>query len=124
MNLNCAKFVVAFFLLFSVLFSAQSINLNSLEQEIIQNNRLGNYKLSQKKLSDILLNVDLTTEERAHIVFFMAATYRSVGDYTMCIYNLGRCKTLAEELPADHRLKMRIDYEYAFVYFDNKDFQK
>ena len=98
--------------------------MDSIEEKIIQNNRVGKYKASQKMLSEMLLRNTLSNEEKASLLFFLAATYRSVGDYPMCIDNLNRSMALANNLPPDNLLKMRIDYEFAFAYFDSNDFSK
>lgn len=124
MNFNFTKYFSALFFLILILFNAKNLNLHSLEDQIIQYNRAGKYQLSQKKLSDILLNEDLTKEERANVLFLMAATYRSVNDYMMCIDYLDKSNAIAKELPPDNMLRMKLDYEYAFVHFDNNDYQK
>lgn len=124
MNFNFIRHFTAVLFLLSVFFTAQNLNLDSLEDEIIENNRAGDYRISQKKLSDLLLTGKLTEEEKAYILFFLASTYRSVGDYTMCIDYLNKSKIFLKQFPKDHLLKMRIDYELAFVYFDNNDFDK
>lgn len=118
------KYLSLLFLLFAVFLSSQKLNLDSIEKEIIQNNRIGKYMVSQKKLSELLLQNKLSNEEKAYLLYFLAATYRSVGDYPMCIDNLNRSMTIAKNLPADNLLKMRIDYEFAFAYFDSNDFSK
>lgn len=124
MNDSFIKSLIVFSLFISVFFSAQNLNMDSVEEEVIQNNRAGNYRLSQKKLSDILLAGKLTKQEKAYILFFLAGTYRSVGDYMMCIDNLNKSRALLKGFPDDNVLRMRIEYELAFVYFDNNDFQK
>lgn len=80
--------------------------------------------VSQKKLSEILLTNDLSAEERANILYLMATTYRSVNDYLMCIDYLERSQAIAKKLPNENTLLMRIDHEFAFVYFDTKDYEK
>lgn len=54
----------------------------------------------------------------------MANTYRSVSDFMMCIDYLKKAEVVARDLPKDNLLNMKIDYEFAFVYFDNKDYEK
>ncbi len=117
------KYFSATLFFFCIWILGQNLNLNNLESEVIKNNREGKYKVSQKKLSDILLKDNLSKEEKGNVLFFLASTYRSVGDYPMCIDNLNKAKVIAEQLP-DDKLLMRIDYEYAFVYFDNSDFTR
>ncbi|GGG48948.1 LuxR C-terminal-related transcriptional regulator [Epilithonimonas arachidiradicis] len=124
MNLNLTRYLLGFFILFSIFFSAKDLNLNSIEEEIIKNNREGKHQLSQKKLSDILLSGDLNKEEEANILFLMATTYRSVNDYMMCIDYLNKASAIAKQLPEDNLLRMKLDYEYAFVYFDNNQYDK
>ncbi|MFC4688421.1 LuxR C-terminal-related transcriptional regulator [Epilithonimonas pallida] len=124
MNFNFTKYFSALLILFFIFINAKKIDLHSIEEEIIQYNREGKHKLSQKKLSDILLNGDLTKEEEGNILFLMATTYRSVNDYMMCIEYLNRSNSIARQLPPDNILRMKIDYEYAFVYFDNNDYEK
>ncbi|MCD9855256.1 LuxR C-terminal-related transcriptional regulator [Epilithonimonas sp. JDS] len=104
--------------------NAQNLNINSLEKEIIKYNREGKHTLSQKKLSDLLFSGNLTKEEEANVLFFMASTYRGVSDYAMCIDYLNKSAAIAKDLSKDNVLRMKLDYEYAFVYFDNKEYQK
>lgn len=124
MKSNSRKFFSLLILILSIWISGQNINLKTLESEIITNNREGKYKVSQKKLSEILLKDNLTLSEKGNVLFFLACTYRSVGDFPMCIDNLNKSKKVSEQLPEDNHLKMRIEYEYAFAYFDNNDFAK
>jgi len=124
MNFKLIKFLSTFFFLIIVLFNAKGLNLQSLEEEIIQYNRAGKHNISQRKLSDILLTDNLSKEERANVLFLMATTYRSANDYMMCIDYLDKTKAIAKELPKENMLRMKLDYEYAFVYFDNNDYKK
>lgn len=124
MNFNFTRYFLGFFILFSIFFSAKDLNLNSIEEEIIKNNREGKHQISQKRLSDILLSGELTKEEEANILFLMATTYRSVNDYMMCIDYLNKSSVIAKQLPEDNLLRMKLDYEYAFVYFDNNQYDK
>jgi DNA-binding CsgD family transcriptional regulator len=100
------------------------LNINILEKEIIKYNREGKQKLSQKKLSDLLFSGDLSKEEEANVLYYMAATYRGVSDYMMCIDYLNKSYAIAKDLPKDNILRMKLDYEYAFSYFDNKEYDK
>lgn len=118
------RFTIFLCIFLSSLSYSQNLKLDSLEQTIIKDNRAGRYMVSQKKLSELMLSNKLTKEERAYLLYFLAATYRSVGDYPMCIENLNKSMTLAKDLPPDNPLKMRIDYELAFVYFDSSDYAK
>lgn len=124
MTFNFTKYFSALSFLILIFFNAKNLNLHSLEDQIIQYNRAGKHQFSQKKLSDILLNDDLTKEERANLLFLMATTYRSVNDYMMCIDYLDQSYAIAKELPSDNLLRMKLDYEYAFVHFDNNDYQQ
>jgi tetratricopeptide (TPR) repeat protein len=124
MKFRFTKYSSALFFFIFIFFSAKNINLHSLEEEIIQYNRAGKHQISQKKLSNILLAGDLNPEERANVLFLLATTYRSVNDYAMCIDYLNKANAVAKELPDDNLLNMKLDYEYAFVYFDNNDYQK
>ncbi|WP_333853744.1 LuxR C-terminal-related transcriptional regulator [Epilithonimonas sp.] len=124
MNFNFTRYFLSFFILFSIFFYAKNLNSNSIEEEIIKNNREGKHQLSQKKLSDILFSGGLTKEEQANILFLMATTYRSVNDYTMCINYLDKSSIITKQLPKDNLLHMKLDYEYAFVYFDNNQYDK
>ncbi len=119
-----SRFSLFLFILIAFFSYSQNLQLDSLEQSIIKENRAGRYMTSQKKLSDLLLRDRLTKEERAYLLYLLAATYRSVGDYPMCIENLNKSMTLAKDFPADNPLKMRIDYELAFAYFDSNDYVK
>ena len=105
-------------------FNAKDLNIDSLEKEIITYNREGKHKVSQKKLSEILLSGDLSEEEKGNVLFLLATTYRSVNDYLMCIDYLDKSNVIAQKLPKENPLRMKIDYEFAFVYFDNKDYEK
>ncbi len=118
-------------LLFSTLFlflivsiTAKGLNLHSLQEEIIRYNRAGKHYISQKKLSEVLLKGNLSDEEKANISFLFATTYRSVNDYSTCIDYLNKTEMLAKNLPKDNLLRIKLDYEYAFVYFDSNEYQK
>ena len=103
---------------------AKDLNLDSLDKEITRYNREGKQALSQKKLSALLFSGDLTKEEEATVLYYMAVTYRGVCDYRMCIDYLNKASDIAEDFPKDNILQMKLDYEYAFAYFDNKEYQK
>ena len=117
------RYLAILFLIFASFLTAKNVDLDSLESTVIQYNREGKHKLSQQKLSDLLLSGDLSRKEEANILFLMAATYRSVNDYLLCIEYLNKSSVLAEK-SSDDRLRMKIDYEFAFVYFDDKDYKK
>ena len=124
MDLKFTKFLFLFFFLITVFLNAKGLDLHSLEEEIIQYNRAGKHNISQKKLSDLLIGGDLSKEDQANVLFLMATTYRSVNDYMTCISYLDKTKAIVKDLPQDNVLKMKLDYEYAFVYFDNNDYKK
>ena len=124
MNKNFTRFIILLSLVFISFLQGKALNLPSLEEEIITYNRAGKHMVSQKKLSEILLTTDISAEERANVLFLMASTYRSVNDYLMCIDYLERSQAIAEKLPKDNTVLMRIDYEFAYVYFDTKDYEK
>ncbi|WP_312765902.1 LuxR C-terminal-related transcriptional regulator [Epilithonimonas sp.] len=111
-------------MLFGLLNAAQGLDMGKIEQEIIRYNREGNHKLSQKKLSDYLLSGNLTKEEEANVLFYIATTYRSVNDHMMCLDYLNRSQAIAKTLSKDNLLRMKLDYEYAFVYFDFNQYDK
>lgn len=119
-----SRYLSLFFLIFASFLLANDIDLGKLEKEIFKNNRAGNQKISQQKLSELLMSRSLSKEEEGEILFLMANTYRSVNDFMMCIDYLKKAEVVAEDLPKDNLLKMKIDYEFAFVYFDNKDYEK
>lgn len=102
---------------------AKDINMDSLENEITAYNREGKHLISQKKLSELLLSNELTENHEANVLFLMATTYRSVNDYLMCIDYLERSKKIAKKSSKESLLTMRIECEFAFVYFDTKDFE-
>lgn len=124
MNKKFTSYLAIFLLLFFVFLNAKDLNINTLEKEVIKYNREGKQKLSQKKLSDLLFSGDLTKEQEANVLYYMAATYRGVSDYMMCIDYLNKSYAIAKELPKENILRMKLDYEYAFAYFDNKEFDK
>ena len=124
MNKTFTNYLTILLLIFVSALHAKDINMDSLEKEIITYNREGKHLLSQKKLSELLLSNDLNEDQEANALFLMATTYRSVNDYLMCIDYLERAKTILEKLPKDNILSMRIDYEFAYVYFDTKDYEK
>ncbi len=124
MNKKFTSYLAIFLLLLFGFLSAKDLNINALEREIIKYNREGKQKLSQKKLSDLLFSGDLTKEQEANVLYYMAATYRGVSDYMMCIDYLNKSYAIAKELPKENILRMKLDYEYAFAYFDNKEFDK
>ena len=119
-----ARYLLLLLLFCANFLLAKEINLDSLEKEIFQNNRAGKYENSQQKLSELLLRKDLSREEEGQILYLMANTYRSVNDFMMSIDYLKKSEAIADGLPNGNLLKMRIDYEFAFIYFDNKDYDK
>lgn len=121
---NFTRYIALILFLSVHLIAATDLNLNSLEKEIVQYNREGRHQLSQKKLSDLLFSGDLTTEEEANVLYLLAATYRGVSDYGMCIDYLDKSSAIAKSLPQDNILRMKLDYEYAFAYFDIKKYEK
>lgn len=123
MNKKITPYLTLLLVVFVSFLNAQHLNINFLEKEIIKYNREGKHTLSQKKLSDLLFSGNLTTEEQANVLFFMATTYRSVSDYAMCIDYLNKSAAIAKDLPKDNILLMKLDYEYAFAYFDNKEYE-
>ena len=124
MNKNFTRYLTLITLVFISFLNAKGLNLESLEKEIVTYNRAGKHMVSQKKLSEILLTNDLSAEERANILYLMATTYRRVNDYLMCIDYLERSQAIAKKLPKENTLLMRIDHEFAYVYFDTKDYEK
>jgi len=122
-HIKMKRYLALFFIAFATFLNARNIDLHSLENTIIQYNREGKHQQSQKKLSEILLEGDLTKEQEGYILYYMAATYRSVNDYLLCLEYLSKAEAVAEKLPKDNPLQMRIDYEYAFVHYDNKDYR-
>jgi DNA-binding CsgD family transcriptional regulator len=116
-------FSILFFILCHF-FNAEGLDIKKIEEEVIKYNREGNHKISQKKLSDYLLSGNLTKEEEANVLFYIAATYRSVNDHMMCLDYLNRASAIAKTLPKDNPLRMKLDYEYAFVYFDFNQYDK
>lgn len=119
------KHYLKFFFLFCVLFvEAKSIDIPSLENEILQYNREGKQVMSEKRLSGILLQKILSNEEKANVYYLLANTYRSANDYLTCIDYLNKASEIASKLPQENIIRTKIDYEYAFVYFDNNDFKK
>ena len=124
MNKKFTPYLTILLVVFVSFLNAQNLNINSLEKEIIKYNREGKHTLSQKKLSDLLFSGNLTKEEEANVLFYMATTYRGVTDYMMCIDYLNKSAAIAKDLPTDDVLKMKLDYEYAFAYFDNKEYDK
>lgn len=117
-------FLSTLFLFLIISITAKGLNLHSLQKEIIHYNRAGKHYISQKKLSEVLLKGNLSDEEKANISFLFATTYRSVNDYSTCIDYLKKTEVLAKNLPKDNLLRIKLDYEYAFVYFDNNEYQK
>lgn len=124
MNKTFTNYLTILLLILVSSLHAKDINMDALEKEVTAYNREGQHLLSQKKLSELLLSNDLTAEQEANALFLMATTYRSVNDYLMCIDYLERSKKILVKLPKDHILRMRIDYEFAFVYFDTKDYER
>jgi len=126
MNYRSVHYFVLIFLTFFFcgFLGAEGLDLERIEQEVIRYNREGNHKLSQKKLADYLLSDNLTKEEEANILFYIATTYRSVNDHMMCLDYLNRSEAIVKTLPKDNLLRMKLDYEYAFVYFDFNQYDK
>jgi len=112
------------FLVSCHLFYGKDLDLKKIENQVIMYNREGKHKLSQKVLSDYLLSGNLTKEEEANILFYIATTYRSVNDHMMCLDYLNQASAIVKELPVGNLLRMRLDYEYAFVYFDYNQYDK
>ncbi len=108
----------------SVFSSAKKLDLISLENRIVKNNREGKQQTSQEELSRLILDNDLSNREEASVLLFMAYTYRSITDYLSCIDYLDKSKAIAEKLSDNETLLMEINYEYAFAYFDNNDYKK
>ena len=123
LNKKFKSYLTIFFLFFFALLIAKDLNLPSFEKEIIKYNREGRYELSQKKLLDLLFS-DLTKEEKANVLYLLAATYRGLSDYRMCLEYLNKSSAVAKDLPKDNILRMKLDYEYAFSYFDMKEYEK
>lgn len=124
MNKKFMPYLTIFLLVFASLLSAKNLHLPSLEKEIIQYNREGKHEVSQRKLSDLLFSGDLTKEEEASVLYLLAATYRGVSDYRMCLDYLNKSSAIAKDYPQDNILRMKLDYEYAFAYFDIKEYEK
>lgn len=126
MNAGCRyiKFFLLFLITFAIPINAKIKSMTSLEEEIFRYNWEGKYKISLQKLSDILLSKDLTKEEQANVLWIMATTYRSANDYMTCIDYLEKSDKIAKTLPKKSVVQMKIDYEYAFVYFDLGQYKK
>lgn len=124
MNKKFTIYLAVFLSLCFGFINAQELNINLLEKEIIRYNREGKQILSQKKLSDLLFSGNLSKEEEANVLFYLAATYRSVNDYMTCIDYLNKSSAIAKELPKHNILRMKLDYEYAFAYFDNQQYDQ
>ncbi|WP_312825978.1 LuxR C-terminal-related transcriptional regulator [Epilithonimonas sp.] len=124
MNKKFTKYFATFLLLLIGFLNAKDLNIKALEKEITKYNREGKQKDSQKRLFDLLLVGNLTKEEKANVFFYIGTTYRTVDDYVMCIDYLNRSYNIAKKLPKDNALRMKLDYEYAFAYFDSKEFDK
>lgn len=124
MNKKLTSYLTVFLLLLFGSLNAKGLNIITLEKEVIKFNREGNQKISQKKLSDLLYSGELSKEEEANVLYYMAATYRGVSDYRMCIEYLNKSAAIAKDFSKDNLLLMKLDYEYAFAYFDNKEYGK
>lgn len=119
-----SRYLFLLFFIFAGFLFGNDIDLGKLEKEVFKNNRAGKYELSQRKLSELLSLQSISKEEEGEILFLMANTYRSVNDFMMCVDYLKRAEAVADGLPKENPLRMKIDYEFAFVYFDNKDYEK
>ncbi len=111
-------------LLLASFLTAKQLDVISLEKEICRYNREGRQLTSQKKLSDLLFSGNLSKEEESAVLLYMAITYRGVNDYMMCLDYLNKSHQIAQDLPKNNFLRKKLDYEYAFVYFDSKNFEK
>lgn len=65
-----SRYLSFFFLTFVSFLLANDIDLGKLEKEIFKNNRAGNQKISQQKLSELLISRSLSKEEEGEILFF------------------------------------------------------
>ena len=115
------KALVLFTFIFGF-FSSQNLDLNKIEEQVLQNNRTGKHLSSQKQLLQLLEEQNTTINEEAKINYLLATTFRSINDYWSSINYLKKSQKIAENLRDEDSLKIKIDAEMAFTYFDNHDY--
>lgn len=111
--------------LFIVLFSAnlfcQNIIYEDISKEISKLNRSGRYVESQKRLS-LLIEKNPTDTEKSHLILLLAQTYRSINDYNTALKYLKEASANSEH--SSEKVKSEIQAEFAFVYFDNHQYEE
>lgn len=116
------NWIVFFLSVFTLFLQAQKIDLQKLETEIYKNNRQEHHTVSQKKLLNLLQTEGLSTEEEIKLNLLMSSTFRSIGDYGFAIKYLKKAKILAQDFQNNNTLKMKIEAELAFAYFDSNNY--
>lgn len=116
------KYIFVVFILFSISGYGQNIDLVKLENHISENNRAGKHKDSQNELLQLLSENNISDLEKAKVTLLLATTFRSINDYSSAINYLNKAKTLSESAPGGDSLKMNIDAEMAFTYFDDQKY--
>ena len=115
------KALILFTFIFGI-FNSQNLNLKKIEEQVLQNNRTGMHLSSQKQLLQLLEAQNTTISDEAKINFLLGTTFRSINDYGSSINYLKKSKKTAEQLTNADSLKMNIDAEMAFTYFDNHEY--
>ena len=118
------KKILFFLLLFTNFLFSQNIDFKKLEDQIYQNNRAGNHQKSQERLLTLLERDDLSDNDQIKLNLLVANTFRSIGDYGAAIKQLQKTKDLSKNLDGIDSLKMNIDAEMAFVYFDDNKYKE
>lgn len=116
------KKVILIFVLMSCCVFGQKINISALENEIYYNNRSGKHQLSQAKLLNLLDEKKLSKRDEVKLNYLMAATFRSINDYGSSIKYLKRAMQLADQIQNHDSLKINIQAEMAFAYFDDNKY--
>lgn len=116
------KKVFLIFVLISCCVFGQKTNISALENEIFQNNRSGKHQLSQAKLLNLLDGKNLSKEDEVKLNYLMAATFRSINDYGSAIKYLKRAMQILDDVDNRDSLKINIQAEMAFAYFDDNQY--
>lgn len=116
------KKVFLIFVLISCCVFGQKTNISALENEIFQNNRSGKHQLSQAKLLNLLDGKNLSKEDEVKLNYLMAATFRSINDYGSAIKYLKRAMQISDDVDNRESLKINIQAEMAFAYFDDNQY--
>ncbi|KQR93888.1 hypothetical protein ASG01_08495 [Chryseobacterium sp. Leaf180] len=116
------KKAIFIFVFMSCWFFGQEINISVLENEIYQNNRSGKHQKSQAKLLNLLEDKNLSTDDEVKLNYLMAATFRSIDDYGSAIKYLKRAMAIAGDADHHDSLKINIQAEMAFAYFDDNKY--